>query len=81
MNADKYQANNNKWIGSPPAVSEEKDRMIQCVCLVMRAAVFQNILKLYFFISFFIFNIKIIRKTLKKLLIQYFSNRKNKPRH
>jgi hypothetical protein len=50
MNADKYQANNNKWIGlgSPPAVSEEKDSVIQCVRLVMRAAVFQNILKLFF---------------------------------
>jgi hypothetical protein len=79
MNADKYQANNNKWIGSgsPPAVSEEKDSVIQCVRLVMRAAVFRNILKLYFFI----FNIKTIKKTLKKLLIQYFSNKENKLRH
>jgi hypothetical protein len=52
MNADEYQANNNKRIGlgSPPAVSEEKDSMIQCVRLLMRAAVFQNILKLYLFL-------------------------------
>ena len=48
------------------------------VCALSNAAaVFRNILKLYFFI----FNIKTIKKTLKKLLIQYFSNKENKLRH
>jgi hypothetical protein len=39
----KYFLFNNKWIGSgsPPAVSEEKDSVIQCVRLVMRQLFFE----------------------------------------